>query len=137
MERPMNEEDKVVRYHERFLDLAQPLLDSHWLNDKECNTLFWYGFHLQDHTMILGRVHFKPAEYLQLKWAFCIMHAIFLQWPSNLKKELWEVQDEYPELGRPHLNQRGLEHGPSISRHRVQDVVQELEDKVTRHQRRA
>jgi len=104
MERPMNEEDKVVRYHKQFLDLAQPLLDSHWLNNEECDALFWYGFHSQDCMMILSRVHFKPAKYLQLKWAFCITCTIFSQWPSNLKKELWKAQDEYPELGRPHLD---------------------------------
>jgi len=47
------------------------------------------------------------------------------------------VQDEYPELRRPHLDQHSLERRPSISRHQVQDIVQELEDKVTCHQRRA
>jgi len=59
MEEAMHDEDNVNKYYNRFLDLAKPLLNSHWLDNEECNTLFWYGFHLENHTMILGWFHPK------------------------------------------------------------------------------
>jgi hypothetical protein len=57
MEKPMNKEDEVIGYDQRFLDLAEPLFDSHWLDGEECDALFWYEFHPEDCAMILGRFH--------------------------------------------------------------------------------
>jgi hypothetical protein len=53
MEFPMNDESKVIKYYNQFLDLTKPLLDSYGLDDEDCNKLFWYGFHPEDRVMLL------------------------------------------------------------------------------------
>jgi hypothetical protein len=53
MECQMNDEDEVHTYYKRFRGLAEPLLDSRWLDAEECDELFWYGFHPDDQTMLL------------------------------------------------------------------------------------
>jgi hypothetical protein len=40
MARPMSKENEAIKYHNRFLDLTEPLLNTHWLDDEECNRLF-------------------------------------------------------------------------------------------------
>ena len=127
----MCDEDDVNKYYNRFLDLANPLLNSYHLKDKECNILFWYGFHPEDCMMILSQFHPQQTRtYLHLKQVFCTACAIFLQRPSDLQKELQDALKEYPKLRRPHLDRHAQDHRPSISRYRTQDVMQELKDKV-------
>ena len=105
MERPMNKEDEVIRYHEQFLDLAKPLLDSHWLDNEECDMLFWYRFHPEDCTMILSWSYpHQTRTYLHLKLVFYTMHAIFSQPPYDLQMELQHALEGYSEFRRPHLN---------------------------------
>jgi len=88
--------------------------------------------------MILDWFHPQQTRtYLHLKQVFCTACAIFLQQPSDLQKELQDALEEYPELRRPHLDWHAQDHGPSISRYRAQDIVQELEDKVTHRRRQA
>jgi hypothetical protein len=53
MELPMSEESKVTEYYNRFMDLAEPLLDSRLLEDEECDALFWCGFHPDDRALLL------------------------------------------------------------------------------------
>jgi hypothetical protein len=59
MKKTMHDEDNVSMYYNRFLDLVEPLLNSHLLDNEECNMLFWYGFHPEDHAMIIGQFHPK------------------------------------------------------------------------------
>ena len=40
MEKAMRDENNVIKHYNRFLDLADPLLNSHHLSDEECDTLF-------------------------------------------------------------------------------------------------
>jgi len=80
MEETMSSEDNVIKHYNRFLDLADPLLDSYHLKDEECDTLFWYGFHPEDHAMILDWFHPQQTRtYLHLKQVFCTACAIFSQ----------------------------------------------------------
>ena len=52
----MSSEDDLIKHYNRFLDLADPLLDSRKLDDEECDVLFWYGFHPEDRAMLLHRL---------------------------------------------------------------------------------
>jgi hypothetical protein len=62
MELPMSKESEVTKYYNQFLDLAKPLLDSDVLEDKECNALFWCGFHLDDCVMLLYHFSKYPCQ---------------------------------------------------------------------------
>jgi len=73
----------------------------------------------------------QTRVYLPLEQILCTTHAIFSQQPRDLKEELRNALEGYPELRRPHLDRHALEHGPSVFRYWAQDVVQELKDKVT------
>jgi hypothetical protein len=53
MELPMSKESEVTRYYNQFLDFAEPLLDTCILENKECEELFWYGFHPDNHCLLL------------------------------------------------------------------------------------
>jgi hypothetical protein len=61
MELPMSEESEVAKYYNWFLELAKPLFNLHVLEDKECNTLFWCGFHPDNHAMLLYHVSEYPC----------------------------------------------------------------------------
>ena len=52
MELPMSEESEVTQYYNRFMGLAEPLLDSCSLEDKECDALFWCGFHPDNRALL-------------------------------------------------------------------------------------
>jgi len=64
MEETMSSEDDVIKHYNRFLDLADPLLDSHHLDDDECDILFWYSFHPEDHAMLL----YQLSKGLNPRW---------------------------------------------------------------------
>ena len=49
----MRDEEDAIEYYNQFLDLAEPLLNSQWLDNKESDMLFWYGFHPADRIMLL------------------------------------------------------------------------------------
>src|SRR5260221_5822379 len=49
---PMEGEDDLAGYYERFLSLSEPLLFFCNLSRRECNKLFWQGFHPDDRAML-------------------------------------------------------------------------------------
>jgi len=49
---PMEDEDDLASYFERFQTLSDPLLFFRYLSKKECNKLFWQGFHPDDYTTL-------------------------------------------------------------------------------------
>jgi len=132
----MSNEDEVMTYCKRFLDLTKPLLESCWLNDEECNTLFWYGFHFEDRAMILCRLHSKhPSQrsgvYAPLRQVFCAARAIFSQKPGDLQWERWDALERYPIPRGPYDYRCDTECRPSLSRYQAQEFVQDLEAEVT------
>jgi hypothetical protein len=89
---PMSEESEVIKYYNQFLDFAEPLLDACILEDKECEELFWYGFHLDDRQLLLQQLFLKfpdqpLATYFHLQRVFPMAHDIFSQVPNKLLQE--------------------------------------------------
>jgi hypothetical protein len=65
-----------LEFYNKFLDLAEPLLDSRLMDDDESDELFWYGFHSDDRTMLLRRLlpeypERPPATYFHLRKERC------------------------------------------------------------------
>jgi hypothetical protein len=95
MEKPMNSEDDVFGYYDQFRELAKPLFKKHWLNKDEGDVLFWYGFHPEDHAMILCRLHHRclgqqarPSHYFHTQQTYLVAHKIFAQKTRDLHQEL-------------------------------------------------
>ena len=61
MEVPMGDSEDVADYHHKFLELVEPLLNKHLLDQVECDILFWYGFHPEDRAMLLR--HLSSSRY--------------------------------------------------------------------------
>src|SRR5579863_9481598 len=142
MEFPMCDEDEVITYYERFLDLTETLLDSRWLDDEECNMLFWYGFHPEDRAMLLCRLrsknpHQRSGVHFSLRQVFRAARAIFSQKSRDLQRELWDALEQYPIPRGPQDYKRDTKHGPSLSRYRAQKLVQDLKAEVTYRKRLA
>jgi hypothetical protein len=92
IELPMSEEMEVTEYYKMFRDLAEPLLNTCILEDKEYKELFWYGFHLDNHSLLLWQFFFKfpnqpPASHFHLQRVFLIACNIFSQDQKELLQE--------------------------------------------------
>jgi hypothetical protein len=138
MEWPMSKENNIIKYYNRFLDLTEPLFDSHWLDDKEHNKLFWYGFHPEDCTMLLCRLrsenpHQRSGICFTLQQVLHTRCNIFSQRPGDLQKELRDAVEQYPLPRGPHNYQYATERGPSLCKYQAKEFVQNLEDKVIYH----
>jgi len=48
----MEDEIDVAHYYESFQTLADHLYFFHYISKKECNKLFWQGFHCKDHAAL-------------------------------------------------------------------------------------
>ena len=88
--RPMEDEDDVADYFDDFRTLADPLVSSCRMSRRECNKLFWQGFHADDRTMLyprlIGRHPFqKPGADFDYQELFDRVHAILSKW--RLKDE--------------------------------------------------
>jgi hypothetical protein len=95
MELPMSEESKVTQYYNRFINLAEPLLDLHLLEDEECDALFWCGFHLDNHALLLycldNYPHLPAGEHLPLRMIFDAAHDTFSQRLAQIKCDRHEA----------------------------------------------
>jgi len=141
MEALMNKEDQVIKYYNRFLDLAEPLLDARWLDDNDTDKLFWYGFHPEDRAMLLYWLcskypHQQSEVYFTLRQVFRAARNIFSLRPRDLQWELWDALDRYPIPRGPYDYRRDVECGPSLSQHHAQELVQKLEAQARRCRKR-
>ena len=81
----MEYEDDITDYFDDFWSLADPLVSSCCMSRRECNKLFWQGFHADDCAMLyphlVGRHSFqKPGADFDYQELFNQIHAIFSQW---------------------------------------------------------
>jgi len=81
----MKDEDNVADYFDDFWTLGDPLVFSSRMSTRECNKLFWQGFHADDCAMLypqlIGRHSFqKPGADFDYQELFNQIHAIFAQW---------------------------------------------------------
>jgi hypothetical protein len=81
----MEDEDDVAEYFERFRSLSKPVLYLYGTSGRECNELFWQGFHPDDRAMlfphIVDRRPFrKPGPDFDFRELFEKVHDIFYQW---------------------------------------------------------
>jgi hypothetical protein len=85
----MSKESEVTKYHNQFLDLAELLLNACILEDKDFNALFWYGFHPDDHAMLLYYFSEYPRQppgvYYHLQEAYNAACDIFSQRPAQIQ----------------------------------------------------
>jgi len=52
----MKDEDDVADYFDDFQALGDPLVFSSRMSTKECNKLFWQGFHADDRAMLYPHI---------------------------------------------------------------------------------
>ena len=52
----MKDEDDVADYFDDFQALGDPLVFSGRMSTKECNKLFWQGFHADDRAMLYPHI---------------------------------------------------------------------------------
>jgi len=81
----MEDEDNITDYFDDFRTLADPLVSSCRMSRRECNKLFWQGFHADDRAMLyprlIGRHPFqKPGADFDYQELFNRIHTIFAQW---------------------------------------------------------
>ena len=137
----MSSEDDIIKHYDRFLDLADPLLNSHHLDDDKGDILFWYSFHPEDHAMLLYQLSkgLNPrwVTYFPLQQVFHTACEIFAQNPKDFQRELRDTLEQHPLPRGPRDDRRNPSCGPSLSQNCAQDIVQELEDKVTHRRRQA
>jgi len=76
----MEDEDNLASYFKRFQTLRDPLLFFHYLSKKECNKLFWQGFHPDDYTTLFPYLIDKCSNQLpgdfDFREAFNIAYAV-------------------------------------------------------------
>jgi len=82
---PMKDEDDVADYFDDFQALGDPLVFSGHMSTKECNKLFWQGFHANDCTMLYPHIVdrcslWKPGADFNYQELFDQIHPIFAQW---------------------------------------------------------
>jgi hypothetical protein len=54
MEQPlMSKQTEVTEHYNEFMELAKPLFTLYLLENKECDMLFWHGFHPDNHLLFL------------------------------------------------------------------------------------
>jgi hypothetical protein len=139
MEFPTSDEDEAINYYNRFLDLAEPLLDSRLLDSEECDALFWCGFHPDDRVMLLCRLceYSNPPSgvHFRLRKVFKAARKIFSQRPAGIRAECRDALRWGPRFRRPHDDQRKC--GPSLSQSQAQDLVEDLEVEVAYRRKRA
>jgi hypothetical protein len=80
----MKDEDDVVEYIEHFQSISDPLIYSKFMTKRECNELFWKGFHRDDHTMLYSHIvnrcpFWKPGADFDFRELFDQIHTIFYQ----------------------------------------------------------
>ena len=91
----MEDEDNVAEYFKCFQALSKPVLYLYGISRRECNELFWQGFHPDDRAMlfphIIDRCPFrKPGPDFDFRELFDRIHAIFYQW--TLEDEAAEAE---------------------------------------------
>jgi hypothetical protein len=135
MELPMNEETDPTKYYNGFQDLAKPSLNLHWLDKKERDMLFQYGFYPDDCAMLLYHFSEYPCQslrvYYYLQEVYNTACNIFSQRPA----QIWCKHQDALRWGIQfrRLHDDRCKHSPSLSQHQAQELVQELETKVTWH----
>jgi hypothetical protein len=137
IELPMSEESEVTRYYNQFLDFAEPLLNVCILEDEECEELFWYGFHLDDHCLLLQQLFLKfpdqpLATYFHLQRVFPTACDIFSQDSNKMLQECQQALECKLQL-KMYNNQSNPECGPPLSKDLAKKFMQDLEAKVRYH----
>ena len=78
---PMEGEDDLASYYERFLSLSEPALFFHDVSRRECNKLFWQGFHPNDRSMlspyVFGKQPNQSPGNIDFRDLFNIAHSVF------------------------------------------------------------
>ena len=77
----MEDEDDVAEYFKCFQALSKPVLYLYGISRRECNELFWQGFHLDDHAMLFPHIidrrpFWKPGPDFDFRELFNWIHAI-------------------------------------------------------------
>ena len=134
-EQAFSNEDDVIKHYDRFLDLAEPLLDSQQLDDKECDILFWYGFHPEDRAMLLYQLLAKRRNprsetYFPFPQVFRTARAIFSLGSKDFQRELDLALERYPIPRGPYDYRRDPKRRPSLSKYRAEEIVQKLEARL-------
>ena len=134
MEEPRRDRDDVTDYYYKFLNLVELLLDNRWLDEDECNILFWYGFHPENCMIFLcclSSSHYQPSGmYFSLKQVFHIASEIFLQRPRDLLEKCQDTLEQGLQHRRTCTCRCDIKHKPLLSKYRAQDIIQDLKDKV-------
>ena len=91
----MKDEDDVAEYFEHFQSLSDPLIYSKFMTKRECNELFWKGFHCDNRAMLYSHIvdrrpFRKPGADFDFRELFDRIHAIFYQW--TLEDEAAEAE---------------------------------------------
>ena len=81
----MEDEDDVAEYFEHFQALSKPVLYCYGISGRECNELFWQGFHPDDHAILYPHIvnscpFWKPGPDFDFRKLFDKVHDIFYQW---------------------------------------------------------
>jgi hypothetical protein len=91
----IKDEDDVAEYFEHFQSISNPLIYSKFMTKRECNELFWKGFHRDDCAMLYSHIvdrrpFQKPGADFNFRELFDRIHTIFYQW--TLKDEAAEAE---------------------------------------------
>ena len=81
----MKDEDNVTEYFERFRSISDPLIYFKFMTKRECNKLFWKGFHHDDCTMLYPHIvdrhsSRRPGSEFNFRELFDKIYDIFYQW---------------------------------------------------------
>ena len=70
----MENEDNLSGYDTVFWSLCDPLLTSHYMSLRECEDLFWQGFHPNNHTKITPEIWQQNWDILQRALPQLVIH---------------------------------------------------------------
>ena len=81
----MKDKDNVAEYFECFRSISDPLIYSKFMTKRECNELFWKGFHRDDRTMLYPHIvnrrsSRRPGSEFNFRELFNKIYDIFYQW---------------------------------------------------------
>ncbi len=106
----MHNKEDVIQYYRQFLVFCQPLIETCWITDDECNSAFWYSFHPDNQDKLSTQLVAKfPDQAIGQPYSFedvfKIAHVIFASSPF-VPFELQERWDRFialqPSSERPY-----------------------------------
>ena len=91
----MKDKDDVAEYFERFQSLSDRLIYFQLMTKRECNELFWKGFHCDDRAMLYPHIvdrrsSRRPGSEFNFRELFDKIYDIFYQW--RLEDEAAEAE---------------------------------------------